>query len=208
MADIQDTIPYGFCQCGCGQKTPIAKRTRHDLGHIRNTPTKYMRGHNGHDFKGPNSPVWKGGIVKHSSGYLMVKMLGHPRANQEGYIWQHTLVAEKILGKFLPPKAVVHHVNGIKDDNRLANLVICENEPYHQMLHRRKRALEACGHADWRKCHHCKKWDFLDNLRNNKCRHFHPKCNSDYHKAYRATHVRKQYDMTDAVKKAALAKES
>lgn len=67
----------------------------------------------------------------------------------------HIRIAERALGKRLPKGAEVHHVNEIKTDNRNANLVICPNGAYHQMLHRRARAYDACGHADWRKCSGC-----------------------------------------------------
>lgn len=66
--------------------------------------------------------------------------------------------AEQVLGKSLPEKAQVHHhLNG--------DLVICEDASYHAMLHVRERAYEACGHADWRKCCICKKYDDPANLR-------------------------------------------
>jgi len=58
----------------------------------------------------------------------------------------------------LPPSAVVHHVNEDRRDNRNENLVICENDKYHKLLHMRLRAYRACGHADWKKCVHCKQW--------------------------------------------------
>ena len=42
---MSDTIPEGYCQCGCGQKTPLAKRTDPRFGHIKGQPTKYLVGH-------------------------------------------------------------------------------------------------------------------------------------------------------------------
>jgi hypothetical protein len=40
----QDT-PYGYCLCGCGKKTPIAKKTRTKLGHKKGEPVSYLLGH-------------------------------------------------------------------------------------------------------------------------------------------------------------------
>lgn len=37
--------PYGFCRCGCGQRTPIAEYTDHRRGILRGEPCHFMRGH-------------------------------------------------------------------------------------------------------------------------------------------------------------------
>lgn len=39
------SVPYGYCHCGCGQKTNIADRTRPRHGHIKGEPMKYLAGH-------------------------------------------------------------------------------------------------------------------------------------------------------------------
>lgn len=77
----------------------------------------------------------------------------------------HVEVAEKALGRPLPKGAIVHHANEDKHDNRPSNLVICPSRAYHNLLHRRMRALDACGHADWLKCSICGKYDDPQNLR-------------------------------------------
>lgn len=52
----------------------------------------------------------------------------------------HQRVAERALGKPLPAGAEIHHVNGDPKDNRPANLVICQDAAYHDLLHARARA--------------------------------------------------------------------
>lgn len=40
------TIPYGFCQCGCGRKTQIAKVTDGRRGHVKGHYMNYLHAHN------------------------------------------------------------------------------------------------------------------------------------------------------------------
>ena len=78
---------------------------------------------------------------------------------------EHIVIAEKILGRPLPAGAVVHHVDEDKTNNRNDNLVICPDRAYHNLIHRRMRAYDACGHADWLKCCLCGKYDDPRNMR-------------------------------------------
>jgi hypothetical protein len=85
---------------------------------------------------GPDNPLWKGTYIsKH--GYVFVRCDNHPRANSWGFVFEHILVAEKALGKPLPIGSVIHHVNKDKSDNRPQNLVICQDDIYHRVLHMR-----------------------------------------------------------------------
>lgn len=102
----------------------------------------------------------------------------------------HTVVAELALGKKLPRGAIVHHVDGDKKNNFSCNLVLCEDQAYHKLLHQRLDALRACGNSGWLKCKFCGQHDSPKNLRiyqttragrKAMCMNIHhKKCNADY----------------------------
>lgn len=92
----------------------------------------------------------------------------------------HSLIAEAALGRLLPPGAHVHHFDGDRTNNAPSNLVICPSAAYHKLLHQRTRALDACGHAGWRRCQYCKQWDEPSNLYIKHERVSHPSCWSAY----------------------------
>lgn len=71
---------------------------------------------------GEKNYFWKGGRVKRSNGYIHIHSPNHPHKIKGNYVYEHRLVMEKKLGRFLEPWEIVHHVNGVKDDNRPENL--------------------------------------------------------------------------------------
>lgn len=87
--------------------------------------------------KGKKHPNWKGGRTK-VMGYILILMPEHP-FNKNRYILEHRLVMEKHLGCLLKPEERVHHINGIKTDNRIKNLKLFNNESEHQKFHFKTR---------------------------------------------------------------------
>ena len=150
-----------LCKCGCGQATKPAQRTDYRRGVKRGVPQNFIKGH---ENRGRPSPAWRGGRSLDSNGYVGVWSPEHPRATARNYVPEHVLVAEKALGKVWPANAMVHHVNGIRTDNRPTNLVVCESQAYHLLLHQRQRALDTCGKPTWLKCTYCKEYDAPQNL--------------------------------------------
>lgn len=49
------TIPVGLCQCGCGERTPLAKTTKRAAGLIKGQPRRFLQGHGTRD---PSLPWW------------------------------------------------------------------------------------------------------------------------------------------------------
>jgi len=83
--------------------------------------------------KGPQTPQWKGGRYRRH-GYIYVKAEGHPQANKNGYVPEHLIVWEKTHNKRLPKGWVIHHLNGIRDDNHPDNLVALPNREHNRLL--------------------------------------------------------------------------
>jgi HNH endonuclease len=122
-----------LCQCGCGLSAPIADRDRPRRGHVKGRPLPYRQGHH------------KRSIMVPSGRYRR-------KITSRGRVGLHVLVAEKALGKPLPKGAIVHHVDGNTLNNAPSNLVICQDQAYHCLLHKRQRARQR--HLDSLKSSH------------------------------------------------------
>lgn len=83
----------------------------------------------------------KGGIghkKKRKDGYICIFFPDHPRSTKEGYIMEHVLVMEALIGRHLNPEEVVHHINRKRDDNRKENLKLMTFKE-HASLHMKER---------------------------------------------------------------------
>jgi len=89
--------------------------------------------------RGKESPKWTGGEYNRR-GYI-IKTIGY---NEKGRIRkeEHILIAEKHIGRKLKPDECVHHINGIKDDNRPENLLVM-TKSQHTSLHNSMRFKKA-----------------------------------------------------------------
>ncbi len=85
--------------------------------------------------RGPRSPKhhgsWKGGRHIDKTGYVLIRQPTHPHANSGGYVREHRLVMEQMIGRLLDPAEVVHHKNGQKQDNRPENLELFSKNSDH-----------------------------------------------------------------------------
>ncbi len=87
-------------------------------------------------------PMWKGGkIKKGGAGYIGIWKPDHERADHQGYVYEHTLVMEKMIGRLpVKGKESVHHINLEKTDNEPENLYLCDYGT-HIKLHRQLEGL-------------------------------------------------------------------
>ena len=83
---------------------------------------------------GENNHNWKGGRFKTVDGYWLVIAKDHPNVNHNGYMLEHRLVMEQELGRYLTRQEDVHHLNGIKGDNRPENLAVMKHGEHRQLV--------------------------------------------------------------------------
>lgn len=94
----------------------------------------------GYDKHGSGNPRWKGGRRTRKDGYVIVYSPRHPYAYRD-FVLEHRLVMEACVGRYLEPHELVHHINGVKDDNRLENLKL-ESHSTHATKHFKGRTFK------------------------------------------------------------------
>lgn len=82
-----------------------------------------------------------GHVKRLPNGYVIAYAPKHPKAHKDGYVLLHRLVVEFQLGRYLEDGEVVHHMNHIRDDNRIENLILM-NRKEHMSMHMKERHAE------------------------------------------------------------------
>lgn len=172
-------IEYGYCHCGCGNKTRIATVTCRPEGRYKGVPLKFLPFH--HLKRAESHPGWKGGVRKaRVDGYIEIYVPNHPMKTVRKTVFEHILVMEEKIGRFVTREERVHHINGDRSDNRPENLHLCSSHAEHMDLHRQMDAIAAGGESDWRMCNRCHQYDSPDNLRIKGDYVQHPECEKQY----------------------------
>jgi hypothetical protein len=89
----------------------------------------------GDRIRGEKNPRWKGGRYNMSAGYGLILMPDHPRADKTGYVFEHIVTMEKMLGRPLVSGEVVHHCDGNPANNGPFNLRLFSSRSEHIAYH-------------------------------------------------------------------------
>lgn len=116
--------------------------TSHEIAQIVGSTDKYvqrvMLAHNlprlpqRKVMRGDENPAWIGGRRIDLSGYVLVSApKNHPYQRRAGSIYEHRLVLEEKLGRYLTPIEVADHIDGLTIHNHPDNLRLFPNNANH-----------------------------------------------------------------------------
>jgi hypothetical protein len=134
--------PYAACDKNaelvlqmCEEGYSLAEMAR-KVGTVGREVKKFLR-RNGvtRDFPttktGEKHYAWKGKTVD-KAGYILIHCKGHPNARKHThYVFEHRLVMEESIGRYLLPNEVVHHLDGNKQNNAIENLQLFQSNAEH-----------------------------------------------------------------------------
>lgn len=66
--------------------------------------------------------------IQGRNGYVYLKLGNY-------WVQEHRYVVEQFIGRKLRPEERVHHLNEIKTDNRIENLMLFDSQKEHQAFH-------------------------------------------------------------------------
>ena len=72
-------------------------------------------------------------LFKNAKGYMWRRDPEHPMATKSGHVSEHRRLMAEHLGRVLLSEEHVHHINGIKDDNRIENLQLMSASEHTRM---------------------------------------------------------------------------
>lgn len=73
----------------------------------------------------------QGNIKRDINGYTLIKDYNHPNKNSHNDVLEHILIMSKHLNRSIKKGEVIHHINFIRNDNRIENLHLYKNLSEH-----------------------------------------------------------------------------
>lgn len=128
-------VPATFVCSACGVERPMEKNRKR---HYREGARSFVCGQACRNVF-VRLKLMSGKPTRHAAGYLLENVGPGQQA------LAHRVVVERVLGHALPERCPVHHVNEDKTDNRNGNLVACEDDAYHKLLHYRAKIVRRGG---------------------------------------------------------------
>ena len=121
-----------LCKCECGnEKTVLGYHLT--SGNIKSCGCLVRSENRQRREKG----IFNKSTDKH--GYVTVHYPEHPNSRKNGKLFEHTYVMSEYLGRPLKPNENVHHINGVRDDNRIENLELwCKSQPSGQRVNEKQ----------------------------------------------------------------------
>ena len=73
--------------------------------------------------------------ITYMNGYVAIYYPGHKRAFDNGCVYEHVLIAEKMLNRELKPEECVHHIDRNRTNNSEINLMVFATNNDHISFH-------------------------------------------------------------------------
>lgn len=129
-----------LCGCGCGQPTKQLKFRCPKTGLPAGAYRQFVKGHHNRIL---SYHMKDGQIERH--GYVYLYRPDHPYANKRHYIGRARLILESKLRRYLEEGECVHHINGIRNDDRAENLMVLTRGEHSSMhwAQKAKKIVEA-----------------------------------------------------------------
>lgn len=74
------------------------------------------------------------GFKKYINGYILVKDYKHPNRSKKKYVLEHIKVMSNYLNRPIKKGEIVHHINFVRDNNKIKNLYLCKNTSEHMKI--------------------------------------------------------------------------
>jgi hypothetical protein len=102
---------------------------------------------------GKDHHSWKGGRITKGDNYVGIWNPTHERADNQGYVYEHTLIIEKHLGRLPNKNEVIHHIDLDKKNNSIDNLYLCDSKKHiscHRTIEKMVKQLMDCGIVEFK----------------------------------------------------------